>query len=105
MRTDKENNKEVSKETIIKNLEELKPRLYDKYSINRIGLFGSFAIGKNTEKSDIDIIIDYEKPIGWEFFDIQDLLYQHLNRKIDLVSFKALKKQLKEKILNQTIFI
>ena len=95
----------MDKSEITKKLIELKPLLKDKYNIVRIGFFGSYAIGKNTDNSDIDIIMEYNKPIGWEFFDIQDLLHEKLKKKIDLVSIKALKKQLKNKILNQTIFV
>ena len=95
----------MTKKEIIIKLKDLKPILKDKYNIVSIGFFGSYATGNNTKESDIDIVIEYSKPIGWEFFDIQDLLHEKLNKKIDLVSIKALKKQLKNRILNQTIFI
>jgi uncharacterized protein len=95
----------MERQEIEQKLKALKPLLYQKYSIVRIGYFGSFAKGEAKENSDIDILIDYEKPLGWEFFDIQDLLHEHLNRKIDLVTFYALKKQLKEGILKQVIFV
>ena len=90
---------------ILNKLIELKPLLSKQYHVSQIGLFGSYAIGNFNDNSDIDILVDFNKPIGWEFFDIQDILYKNLNRKIDLVSIKALKKQLKENILKQTIFV
>ncbi len=94
-----------SKNEILNVLKYLKPILSQKYHVLRIGLFGSFAVDNFHENSDIDIIIDFEQPIGWEFFDVQDLLSKHLNRKIDLVSGKALKAQLKDKIMKQVIFV
>jgi predicted nucleotidyltransferase len=96
---------DISAQFVTDKLKELKPILLQRFHINRIGFFGSFANGDYNEKSDIDILVDFEKPIGWEFFDIQDLLKYHLKRKIDLVSIKALKKQIKENILNQVIFV
>ena len=49
--------------------------------------------------------IEFEKPLGWEFFDLRDLLEKELDRKIDLVSTKALKDQLKDTILSEVIFV
>jgi len=86
---------------ILNKLKELTPLFSRKYYVIRLGLFGSFAVGDYTDKSDVDIRVDFDKPIGWEFFDIEDLLYE----KLDLVSMNALKKQLKDNILKQTIFV
>ncbi len=89
-------------ENILRNL---KPMLADKYFVNRIGYFGSFARHEQKENSDIDILVDFKKPLGWEFFDLQELLEKELKTKVDLVSIKALKSQLKDSILNQVRYI
>ena len=94
----------TSKE-IEKSLTKLKQKLHRDFFVNRIGYFGSFSTNQQNENSDIDILVEFEKPIGWEFFDLQDLLEKEFNKKIDLVSTKALKKQLKEHILNQVKYI
>ncbi len=72
-------------------LKKLMPELIEKFHIEKLGYFGSFADGSYTDNSDVDILVHFRKPIGWEFFDLQDLLETHLKRKIDLVSVKALK--------------
>jgi len=95
----------LAKQELEQKLIYLKPILSQKYHITEIGYFGSFANGTANENSDIDIVIAYDKALGWEFFDIQDLLHEQLNMKVDLVTIKALKKQLKDKILLQTIFV
>lgn len=95
----------ISQQEIEQKLKTLKPILSQKYHVTKIGYFGSFADGNTNEASDIDILVDFDKPIGWEFFDLQDLLYEHFKRKIDLVSIKALKTQLKDNILKQAIFV
>jgi len=95
----------IAKKEIEQKLKNLKPILSQKYHVKQIGYFGSFATGNSNENSDIDILVDFEKPIGWEFFDMQDLLFEHLKHKIDLVSMNALKKQLKENILKEVIFV
>jgi predicted nucleotidyltransferase len=86
-------------------LKSLKPILSDKYSVVRIGYFGSYSRNEQTEKSDIDILVEFDKPIGWEFFDLQETLENALKLKVDLVSSKALKEQLKETILQQVRYV
>lgn len=86
-------------------LRNLKPVLSDKFEVERIGYFGSFARGDQNADSDIDILVEFRRPLGWAFFDLQELLEQELQRKVDLVSSKALKENLREDILRQTRYV
>ena len=79
--------------------------LSDKFEVERIGYFGSFARGDENADSDIDILVEFRRPLGWAFFDLQELLEKELQHKVDLVSSKALKKQLREEILRQTRYV
>jgi len=83
----------------------LKPILSARFFVEKIGYFGSFARNEQTNSSDIDIIVSFSKPLGWAFFDLQELLETELGRKVDLVSIKALKEQLREIILNEVKYI
>ena len=83
----------------------LKPFLAKNYKVKNIGVFGSFANGTQSESSDLDILIDLEEPLGWKFFELKDFLESEFNQPVDLVTQKALKKQLKENILSQTKFV
>jgi predicted nucleotidyltransferase len=49
----------ITKEEIIQKLKEIKPFLQQKYNLTEIALFGSYARDEQTEKSDIDIMVDY----------------------------------------------
>ena len=86
-------------------LKELKPVLSQKYFVDKIGYFGSFARDEQKEDSDIDILVSFRKPLGWEFFDLQEFLEDELKIKVDLVSEKALKKQLKQIILDNVKYV
>lgn len=83
----------------------LKPLIEERFFVKKIGYFGSFAKNKQREDSDIDLIVEFSQPLGWEFFDLTDLLEKELQRKVDLVSIKALKPQLKESILASVKYI
>ena len=95
----------LNKLEIEQRLKALMPILSAKYFVNKIGYFGSFARNEQNENSDIDILVDFARPIGWEFFDLQELLEKELQIKVDLVSIKALKAQLKDGILKQVKYV
>lgn len=95
----------ITTNDILSKLKELKPELYNVYSVKEIGLFGSFSDNTFTEDSDIDILVEFNKPIGWKFFSLEIYLEKIFNRKIDLVTKNALKDQIKESILKQVKYI
>lgn len=95
----------ITKNEILSKLTELKPILYKDFSVKEIGLFGSYSNSSNTEESDIDILIEFEKPIGWKFFTLELFLQNVFNKKIDLVTKNALKDQIKDDILKQVNFV
>ena len=90
-----------SKTDILNKLRELKPILSKEYAVKRIGLFGSFADNITDENSDIDLLVELNKPIGWKFFSLEIYLEKVFGRKIDLVTKNALKEQIKNDILNK----
>jgi len=95
----------ITKTDILKKLTELKPELHKNYSVREIGLFGSFSDESYTEESDIDILIELERPIGWKIFTLEIYLEKVFGRKIDLVTKNALKEQIKDSILKQVNYV
>ena len=84
---------------------QLKPELKQKYFVNSIGLFGSIVRDDFTDKSDIDIIVDFSKPIGIEFIDLVDFIESKLNKKVDLVSKNGVKPKYFHLIESEIIYI
>ena len=90
----------------IKNiLLQLKPELVEKYHISSIGLFGSVVRDDYSEGSDIDIIVDFSKPIGIEFIELADYLESKLDKSIDLVSKKGIKQNYLRAIEPEIIYV
>jgi len=85
-------------------IKKLKPILKDKFNVKSIGIFGSFARNEAAENSDIDILVEFSENIGWEFVDLKVFLEEQLNREVDLVTFEALKSELKDDILKDVIY-
>ncbi len=90
-----------TKNQIINKLRELKSILFTEYSVRKIGIFGSYANETNTEDSDIDILVEFDKPIGWKFFSLELYLEKIFEKKVDLVTKNALKDQIKTQIMSQ----
>lgn len=86
-------------------LKELKPILRETYFVEKIGYFGSFSRNEQNEKSDLDILVSFKKPLGWSFFDLRDLLENKLGLKIDLVTENAIKPRFKKNILKDVKYI
>jgi len=57
-----------------------------KYMVKRIGLFGSFARGDQTDKSDIDFVVEFEKPSFDNFMDLSFYLEDLFGRKVDILT-------------------
>ena len=92
----------ITENEILSKLKELKPELYTNYSVKEIGVFGSFVDNTFTEESDIDILVELEKPIGWKFFSLEIYLEKIFNRKIDLLTDKSLSNPYFIKGMEQT---
>ncbi|MEI6047798.1 MAG: nucleotidyltransferase family protein [Bacteroidota bacterium] len=94
-----------TEDAILEKLREIKPVLKKEYLVTELGLFGSFSDNTYSENSDIDILIELERPIGWRIFTLEIFLEKTFGRKIDLVTKGALKEQIKEQILNQVKYV
>lgn len=78
------------KETLSKH----KPYLKDKYGLKDIALFGSYVRGDQSEVSDIDIVVEFDRPIGLDFVMFGDELEEILGIKVDVVTKNALSESM-----------
>jgi len=83
----------------------MKEELLKKFGVSSIGLFGSVTREDFTDKSDIDILVDFSRPIGMEFFTLADLLESRLNRKVDIITRDGIKPRYFEAIKEDLIYV
>ncbi len=76
-------------EDIRKILSEHKEELKRKYHLKSIAIFGSYTRKEEKETSDVDILVEFENPIGWEFVDLCEELKKLLGVKVDVVTKRA----------------
>jgi len=87
-------------------LQAQKPHLYQKYGVTEIGVFGSYVRGEQRPDSDIDILIELERPpkiglmglVGLELY-----LSELLDQKVDIAIRKNLRKRIGRRILSEVM--
>lgn len=86
-------------------LKRYKDHLRWKYKVKDLGLFGSYVRNEQNERSDLDILVDFYEPVGLGYFELKDFLEDALKIKVDLVIRKGIRPQLKDRILEEAVYI
>jgi predicted nucleotidyltransferase len=68
-------------------------------------LFGSISRQEDNEDSDVDIMVEFDRPVGMEFIHLCSELEKILNRKVDLVSRKGIKEKYFNEIKDDLIYV
>lgn len=92
-------------QAIVNILTQLKPELADKFHVSSIGVFGSAVRDDFSAKSDIDIIVDFDKQIGIEFIDLANYIESKLKKPVDLVSKKGIKDSYFKAIESEIVYV
>jgi len=83
----------LSKKTVLDILEAEFPYLRREYQVKKIGIFGSYAREEQTETSDIDLLVEFSKPISFfTLFKLEDYITNKLGVKVEIVTPGALKE-------------
>lgn len=82
----------MTKEIIISTLREAFPYLESTYGVSKIALFGSFAKGTPKDSSDVDLLVELNRPLGLKFMDMADYLEGKLGRKVDILTRDGLRE-------------
>ena len=91
---------------IIKILNSLKIEIKNNYKAEIIGIFGSYARGEQNKYSDVDILVKfYEGATLFDLIGLSDLLEDKLKIKVDVVSERALRPELKDQILKEVVIV
>jgi uncharacterized protein len=90
---------------VLYRLQRSKERLFQKYALKSMALFGSYARNEARKESDIDILVEFSKPVGFEFIDLAVELEEMLEHKVDLVSKKGVKPQMLPFIEKDLIYV
>ena len=87
-------------------LGEHKFTIENKFKVKEMSIFGSHVRGEQKDDSDIDILVEFNEPVGFfTFLDLEEFLSEVLGAKVDLVLKKALKPGIGKNILQERISV
>ncbi len=90
---------------ILETLPKELPYLKEEYKVKSIGIFGSYVRSEQREESDVDVLGEFQRPVGFfQFLDLEDYLSERLGLKVDLVTSDALKPIIKPRILKEVFY-
>jgi len=96
----------------MKSLEEIKKiinthkkEIEEKYKVKSIAIFGSYIRKEQTTDSDIDILVEFKEPVGFEFFRLARFLEEILGIKVDLVTPDGIKPNRRKYIMKELVYV
>ncbi len=93
------------KQQILNLLKQQLPYLKQNFKVKSIAIFGSYAREEQTGKSDIDLLVEFEAPVGFfKFIELEDYLSEKLGVKVDLVTPDALKPLIKPQVMEEAVY-
>jgi uncharacterized protein len=96
----------MGKKEIIKIIRDSKHVMEFHYGVQRLGLFGSYVRGKERKKSDIDVLVTFNRDIDlFDFLDLREYLESQLHAKVDLVMESALKPAIGKRIMSEVEYV
>ena len=96
----------MNRDEILTLLKGVKEEAREKYNAEIKGIFGSYVRGEATEQSDIDVLVDFKE--GADLFDLVGLgffLEERLHCKVDVVSQRAMRKEIEPYIFRDMVYL
>lgn len=83
----------------------LKPELLQRFGVKTIAIFDCFKTKGPEAACELNVLVELNKPLGWEFFVLKNFLERKLERRIDICTERSLKPAIKEKVERTIRFI
>lgn len=91
-------------QTILAKLRQYKPELERKYPVTNIGVFGSYARGEATDKSDIDIAVEIDGIMGLNFVAMADEIESLFGIKTDVIPKRSIKPEYLHQVEKEIVY-
>lgn len=88
---------------ILRKLEENRDAILG-FGVRRLGIFGSYARGEQSEAGDMDFLVEFERATFDNYFDLKFFLEGLFGRKVDLVIKDNIKPRIRSTILKETVY-
>ncbi len=97
---------ELSLAHIKNTLAALKPELHERFGVSEIGVFGSWVRGEQRPDSDIDLLVEFDRPVGlFEIMALEDYLQSAFGHKVDIAVRRSLRQYIGQYILREVEYV
>jgi len=84
----------------------MRQELFEQYHVQSIGIFGSYSRKHQTEASDLDLVVEFDQPIGMmAFVQLKNLLSDRLNIPVDLVTPDGLHPLIRDQVMHEVVYV
>lgn len=98
------NAKQITRDDIRQTLRDYLPILAERFAVRSLALFGSVARDEATAESDIDLLVEFDRPVGlFELFALQNELEALLGRPVDVGTVQSLKPRVRERVMEEAV--
>lgn len=81
-------------------------KVLEKHGATKAGIFGSYVRGEQRKNSDVDVLVELNDGGGLiEFIKIKNEIERAIGKKVDLVEYDLIRKELRENILKEEVKI
>ena len=96
----------MKREEVIRILNQKRTEMSERYGVNTLSLFGSVARDEATPSSDVDLLVEFNRPVGlFGLFALQDYLEELLGCPVDLGTPDSLKPRIRASVLEESIHV
>lgn len=92
-------------EEIKKIINQHRQELEESFKVKSIAIFGSYVREEQSPQSDIDILVEFKEPVGFEFFRLARFLEELLDAEVDLVTPDAIKPNRRKYIMEKLQYV
>ena len=93
----------MKRDEVLRILSAHRSELQRQYGVHSLGLFGSVARDEAGPDSDVDLLVEFDRPIGLRFFELQDYFESLLHCREDLGTPQSLKPRMRDRVLAEAI--
>jgi uncharacterized protein len=91
---------------VLEQLRGMRHELSEQYHVRSIGVFGSYSRKHQTEQSDLDLVVEFDQPIGMmAFVHLKDLISDRLNIRVDLVTPEGLHPLIRDQVMHEVVYV
>jgi uncharacterized protein len=95
-----------SQSEILDQLREMMAELSIQYHVRTIGIFGSYSKERQTQESDLDLVVEFDQPIGMlAFVHLKDRIADRLGIRVDLVTPDGLHPLIRDRVLHEVVYV